>query len=265
MPTSAGHPSQLTPGNPARAKGVEPTSGEPTTDRGRARGTGAQRRRRRVRRARLEPGGDRLPYRIPDRPQRRRRRGRRPGRPRQGLARAAALPSRRAVAAVAARDRRERGAQPPPRGRQARGARPARRRTSFPRGARLRLPREALLAAERARGAARRARAAARGGPRRALVPLPARARRGGDRAGPRRSAAAPSSRAPRARSSGCAPSSEVRRGPQLELRLAALGAEIAVRRISTPAFRLTRFAPRGPRAAAPRGARSPSPLRRSS
>ncbi len=64
----------------------------------------AQRRGRgRLRGARSRAPGDRIPSRLPHHRQPARGRGRRPGRLRQGLARARALPQRRAVAAVAAR------------------------------------------------------------------------------------------------------------------------------------------------------------------
>ena len=55
-------------------------------------------------------------------------RGRRPGGVRQGLRRAGAVPARVAVPAVAAADRRQRGAQPPPLGRPTRGPRAPGRR-----------------------------------------------------------------------------------------------------------------------------------------
>ena len=63
------------------------------------------------------------------------------------------------------------------------GARPA-RRTRASLGRRGSVSRGEGSRRRGARGAARRARAAERGRPRRALVPLPARARRGGDRGG---------------------------------------------------------------------------------
>ena len=106
--------------------------------------------------------GDRLPHRVPDHPQRRRRRGRRPGRADEGLARAAALPPRRArsVRGCSRSSRTRRATGGAAEGRRE-GSRCA-RRTSFPRGTRLRLPRGGLSRPRSARRAARGARAAER-------------------------------------------------------------------------------------------------------
>ena len=79
--------------------------------------------------------------------QRRRRRGGRAGRLRQGLPRARPLPARRAVQALAAADRRQRGSQPPPLGRPPRSARAARGTRDRP-GDAAPSPEAALLARE---------------------------------------------------------------------------------------------------------------------
>ena len=116
----------------------------------------------------------------------------------------AALPRGRAVPALAARDRRERGAQPrarPPGGTCGIAQRVAEERR--PDDA-VPSPEAALLDSERREPSARRDRAPARAGARGDRLPLPARAvaRR---RRPPRSTArAGPSSRASRARSTGC-------------------------------------------------------------
>ena len=65
------------------AKGVGPTSGEPTTDRGRARRTRARGDGAAFAALVRDQRGDRLPYRLPDHPQRSRCRGCRPDGPRR--------------------------------------------------------------------------------------------------------------------------------------------------------------------------------------
>src|SRR3954469_18714675 len=112
---------------PAVPRRCRKSGGEPATrQRGSARRAGAPRRLRRLRGARARTSGHRLPDRMRPGGLGRRRRGGRAGGVRQGVAGAAALPCRRAVPAVAAGDRRQRGAQPPPVGRPARRARRAR-------------------------------------------------------------------------------------------------------------------------------------------
>ena len=119
------------------------------------------------------------------------------------------LPRGRAAAAVAADDRRQRGAQPAPLGRPARRARAPRRGRGAPVRGGGPLPGGGAPRRRAPGGAARRARPAARGRPAGDRLPLPARAVRGGDRRGARRPARARSSRACRGRSSGCGPSWE--------------------------------------------------------
>src|SRR4051794_224232 len=110
-----------------------------------------------------------------------RRGGRRTGGVRQSVARPGQVPPGRAISPVVARNRRQRGPQPPALGRPPRGARSASRRGTaafgrcgFTSGGRR-------PACRAPRGAARRARAAERRRPRCPRVPPPARSRRGGD------------------------------------------------------------------------------------
>ena len=140
----------------------------------------------------------------------------------EGVPRAAALPPRRAPASLAARDRRERGAQPRPRRRAPRRADPACRCTSSL-GGRGSVPRGEPSPPRSARESARGARRARRRRPNRALVPLPARPERGGDGRGSLRPArdgqVADVARArPAAKAAGGARMSE------LELRLGLAG-----------------------------------------
>src|SRR4051812_13234363 len=179
---------------PSRSPTPEPTrpprcrqgGGEPATPhRGGARRPSAPRRPRRLRGARARTPGHRLPHRVPVRGLGRRGGGGRAGGVRQGVARAAAVPGGRAVPSVAARHRRQRGAQPPPRRRPARRARGP-RRDGAGLGGRGSVPRGRAPCERRAPGAARRARGARRARPRRDRLPLPARPLRARDGRGPR-------------------------------------------------------------------------------
>src|SRR5215207_4469517 len=143
---------------------------------------------RRLRAARPRAPGDRLSHRIRHHGLGRRRRGGRAGRVREGVPRPRALPGRCAVPALAAGDRRQRGAQQAPLRGPARALRaapdrgaPLRRRGPVSGGGAPR-PRGARAAP----GGDRHPR---RGAPAGRRLPLPARAVRAGDRVGARLSA----------------------------------------------------------------------------
>src|SRR6185436_1186860 len=173
-------------GEPPCGRRCRQDGGEPATPhRGGPRGASAPRRRCRLRGARARTPGHRLPHRLPVRGLGRRRGGGRAGGVRQGVARAAALPARRAVPAVAARDRGQRGSQPPPRRRPAGGPR-APRGAGAGLGGRGSVPRGRAARRRRAPGAARGARRPRRARPRRHRLPPPARPLRARDGGGPR-------------------------------------------------------------------------------
>ena len=165
------------------ARGCTGSGGGPATrQRSRADRAGPRGRRRRLWIPRARTPGHRLSRRLPGGRLRSRRRGGGAGGLREGVARPAALSRRVAVPAVAADDRRQRGAQPPPRRRPARGPRPARGRARRARrGQRGRIARDARAGQCAPRDAAGRPRGAGRARPRGPHLPLPARALRGGD------------------------------------------------------------------------------------
>src|SRR6188472_1094710 len=166
-------------GNLCGAPGVERASGEPATRRGDPRRARQARRDDRLRGARTHAPGNRVPGRPRRRGRSRRRGGGRPGRLRQGLPGAGPVPRGIALPAVAAADRRERGAKSAPVGGSTGRARPARGGGGL--GGRGSVPRDDRPHVGAPRHAPRRPRGARRARPRGARPPLSPRARRGGD------------------------------------------------------------------------------------
>ena len=191
------------PRNRSEPRRCRSRGGGPTTRRTRADRTGQTWRRFGIRGARESAPGNRVSNRVPDRPGPLGRRGGRAGRVREGLPRARALPARRALSAVAAPDRRERGSQPTEIGGAAREPRAAPGRRGPP-GGRGPVPRGGTALGRPARGAARRGRS---GCARRSGSSSRAGSSSGSARTRPRRrsgSSSARSSRARRARSRNC-------------------------------------------------------------
>src|SRR3954468_5715897 len=165
------------------AAGCRASGGGPATrQRSRADRAGPTGRHRRLWIPRARTPGHRLPRRLPGGRLGRRRRGGVAGGLREGLARPAALPDGVALSALAARHRRQRGAQPPPRRRPPRGPGPARGRAGrATRGQRRRLAGDARAGRRAPPDAAGRPRGPRPARPRGPHLPLPARALRGGD------------------------------------------------------------------------------------
>ena len=126
---------------PEQPGGVQDGGGGPTTRRGRARAARAAWRPARLRGAHADVRGNRLQDGLRDRRLGHGGRGGRARRLREGLLGARPVPARQAVPALAAHDRRERGAQPPALGRPRARARAARGRRDPPRAIRRRPPR----------------------------------------------------------------------------------------------------------------------------